>query len=79
MTGMQQGWNHLFPLHENLNNSSIDLHCTSATLRENQFWVYLIEIMQEVGDDLNICMLNILPENNNLPKFEAMRLVEVET
>ena len=42
------------------------MHCTNTSLRGDQFWIFVIEIMQEVGDDLNICVLNIISEYSNL-------------
>ena len=33
---------------------------------------------QEVGDDLSVCVLNILPKTNNLPSLLPINLVKVK-
>ena len=33
---------------------------------------------KKVGDDLSVCVLNILPKSNNLPSFLAINLRKEE-
>ena len=45
----------------------------STNYQQNNF-----KIQQEVGEDLSICMLNILPKVISLPSWLAINLVKVE-
>ena len=35
-------------------------------------------LKQEVGDDLHVCMMNILPKVSNLPSLLAINLMKME-
>ena len=39
---------------------------------------YQNEPKQEVGDDLSVCMLNLLPKVSTLPRLVTINLVKVE-
>ena len=35
-------------------------------------------VKQEVGDDLNVCVMNIFPKVSSLPSWLAIKLMEIE-
>ena len=48
--------------------------------KENDFKVvtFLRNFREEVGDDLSVCVLNVLPKVSSLPSLLAINLVKVE-
>ena len=61
---------------------SVEEHCREGekgkTERRLQSFLRYTKLQQEVGDDLGVCVLNLLPKVSNLTSLEAISLVKTE-
>ena len=61
---------------------SVQEHCREGekekTERRLQSFLRYTKLQQEVGDDLGVCVLNLLPKVSTLTSLEALSLVKTE-